>query len=209
MSSMLAPEMRGGHGSSRWKRYPAYRDSGVEWIGEVPEGWDVLRLKNIAHFGYGNSLAAEERVPGEYYVYGSNGIVGQHELSNTKGPCLIIGRKGSFGKVTYSEKSGFAIDTTYFVDSTLTDSNLRWLFYSLQWLQLDSFSKDSAVPGLAREDAYQNLVPCCSLNEQRTIAAFLDRETGRIDSLIEKKERQIELLQEKRAALICRSIGES
>ena len=202
MSSEVAVEMYGG----RWKRYPAYRDSGVEWIGGVPEGWDVLRLKKVAHFGYGNSLAAEDRVPGDYYVYGSNGIVGKHEISNTKEPCLIIGRKGSFGKVVYSEKSCFAIDTTYFIDSTLTNNNLRWLFYCLQWLQLDSFSKDSAVPGLAREDAYQNLVPFCSLNEQRAIAAFLDRETGRIDTLIEKKGRQIELLQEKRAALISHAV---
>ena len=195
MSSGLALEAEGG----RWKRYPAYRDSGVEWLGVVPEEWDVLRLKNVAHFGYGNSLAADERVPGDYYVYGSNGIVGRHEQPNTEGPCLIIGRKGSFGKVAYSKKSCFVIDTTYFVDSTLTNNNLRWLYYCLQWLQLDSFTKDSAVPGLSREDAYENRVPFCSIDEQRTIAAFLDRETGRIDALIAKKGRQIELLQEKRA----------
>ena len=202
MSSGLALEGEGG----RWKRYPAYKDSGVEWLGVVPEGWDVLRLKNVTHFGYGNSLAADDRVPGNYYVYGSNGIVGRHEQPNTKGPCLIIGRKGSFGKVAYSEKSCFAIDTTYFVDSTLTNNNLQWLYYCLQWLQLDSFTKDSAVPGLSREDAYENRVPFCSVDEQRTIAAFLDRETGRIDALIAKKERQIGLLQEKRAALISHAV---
>lgn len=189
-----------------WKRYPAYKDSGVEWLGAVPERWAVLRLKNVTHFGYGNSLAADDRVPGEYYVYGSNGIVGRHEQPNTKGPCLIIGRKGSFGKVVYSEKSCFVIDTTYFVDSTLTDNNLRWLYYCLQWLQLDSFTKDSAVPGLSREDAYENRVLFCSVDEQRAIAAFLDRETGCIDTLVAKKERQIEILQEKRAALISHAV---
>ncbi|KAF5414148.1 MAG: Type-1 restriction enzyme MjaXIP specificity protein [Candidatus Methanogaster sp.] len=198
-------ETRGAH-ERRWKQHPAYRDSGVEWLGEVPEGWAVLRLKNVTHFGYGNSLAADDRVPGEYRVYGSNGIVGWHEQPNTKGPCLIIGRKGSFGKVVYSEKSCFAIDTTYFVDSKHTDNNLRWLYYCLQWLQLDSFTKDSAVPGLSREDAYENRVPFCSIDEQHAIATFLDHETGRIDALIVKKERQIDLLQEKRAALISHAV---
>jgi type I restriction enzyme S subunit len=76
----------------------------------------------------------------------------------------------------------------------------------LQWLNLDSFSKDSAVPGLSREDAYENLVPYCPIDNQRAIAAFLDRETGRINALTEKKQRQIELLQEKRAALISHGV---
>ncbi|MBI4286815.1 MAG: restriction endonuclease subunit S [Chloroflexi bacterium] len=186
----------------KWKPYLAYKASGVEWLGTVPEKWDVRRLKSITRFAYGDSLASEDRVQGQFEVLGSNGIVGSHEKCNTIGPCLIIGRKGSFGKVTYSERPCFAIDTTYFIDETQTKSNLRWLYYCLLWLRLDAFSKDSAVPGLARDDAYENPVPFCQEDEQRAIAAFLDRETERIDNLIAKKQRQIELLQEKRAALI-------
>ena len=161
-----------------------------------------MRLKNVARFGYGDSLPAEDRVSGNFHVYGSNGIVGENDMPNTKGPCLIVGRKGSYGKVQFSEKPCFAIDTTYFIDSSLSKNNLRWLFYSLQWLQLDSFTKDSAVPGLSREDAYENILPFCHIKEQSAIATFLDRETGKIDRLIALKERQIELLQEKRTALI-------
>ena len=186
--------------------YSKYKPSGIEWLGEIPEHWEIRRLKYVACFAYGDSLAAEERSPGDYKVYGSNGIVGQHDTPNTKGPCLIVGRKGSFGKVSYSERPCFAIDTTYFIDARFTKSNLRWLYYCLQWLRLDSFTKDSAVPGLAREDAYENVLPYCHLDEQRAIAAFLDRETARIDELLEKKERQIELLQEKRAAIISRAV---
>lgn len=182
--------------------YIKCKPSGVEWLGKIPEHWEARRLKYVARFGYGDSLAAEDRISGDFDVYGSNGIVGQHDTPNAKGPSLIVGRKGSFGKVAYSEKPCFAIDTTYFIDARLTQNNLRWLFYCLQWLRLDSFSKDSAVPGLAREDAYENVVPFCSPDEQFAIAAFLDRETVRIDALIEKKQKQIELFQEKRTALI-------
>lgn len=98
--------------TEKFKPYPKYKDSGVEWLGEIPEGWDVKKLKFVTRFAYGNSLASEDRNEGDVNVYGSNGIVGSHTLSNTKGPCLIIGRKGSFGKITFSEKPCFAIDTT-------------------------------------------------------------------------------------------------
>jgi len=182
--------------------YPVYKPSGIPWLGDVPEHWEIRRLKTLARFGYGDSLAADNRAAGPYPVYGSNGIVGEHDRANTKAPCLIIGRKGSFGKVAFSATPSFAIDTTYFIDSQLSSNDLRWLYYCLQWLRLDSFSKDSAVPGLSREDAYNNVLPFCPTDEQRAIATFLDRETARIDALIEKKQRQIELLQEKRSALI-------
>lgn len=189
-----------------WQTYQSYKPSGIEWLGHVPEHWEVRRLKTVARFGYGDSLTADDRVAGPYNVYGSNGVVDQHNQANTKSPCLIIGRKGSFGKVSFSDKPCFAIDTTYFVDSRLTANDLRWLYFSLQWLRLDTISKDSAVPGLSREDAYENRLAFCSLTEQRAIASFLDRETTRIDALIEKKHRQIELLQEKRSAMISHAV---
>ncbi len=190
----------------RWRAYPADKDSGIKQLGQSPVHWEARRLKTVSRFAYGNSLAADNRVPDDYNVFGSNGIVGQHNMANTQGPCLIVGRKGSFGKIVYSERPCFAIDTTYFVDASQTSNHLRWLFYCLQWLRLDSYSKDSAVPGLAREDAYENLIPYCLPDEQRAIAAFLDRKTAHIDALIAKKERQIELLQEKRAALISHAV---
>ena len=186
--------------------YSAYKLSGIESLREIPRHWKVVRLKRITKFGYGGSLSAEDRVDGLTPVYGSNGVVGIHNRPNTKSPCLVIGRKGSFGKVTYSEQPCFAIDTTYYVDMTQTVHDLRWLYYCLKWLKLDSFSKDSAVPGLAREDAYENFLPYCFPTEQRAIAAFLDRETARVGALIEKKQRQVELLQEKRTALISRAV---
>nr|WP_211340407.1 hypothetical protein [Prosthecochloris vibrioformis] len=73
-------------------------------------------------------------------------------------------------------------------------------------LRLDSASKDSAVPGLAREDAYESKLPVPPLPEQAAIADFLDRETGRIDVLVAKKRRLIELLKEKRTALITAAV---
>jgi type I restriction enzyme S subunit len=184
------------------KRYHTYKDSGVEWIGKVPEHWSALRLKWVCNFFYGESLSAQEREDGTIPVYGSNGIIGYHNRAITEKPCIIVGRKGSFGKVTFSEEKCYPIDTTYYIDCTSTKNYMRWLWYLLPLLKMDEFSRDSAVPGLNREDAYQNVVPLPSSYEQKQIAAYLDRKISQVDNLISKKQKLIELLKEERAAII-------
>jgi type I restriction enzyme S subunit len=189
-----------------FKPYPAYRDSRVKWLGEIPAHWAVTKVKRISTFAYGASLGAEARQDGDVEVFGSNGPVGTHDCANTLGPCLVIGRKGSFGKVSFSDRPVFAIDTTFFVDQRYTRADIRWLYYVLSNSRLDRTTKDSAIPGLDRADAYATDVCVCAAQEQRGIAAFLDRETAKIDALVAKKERLIELLQEKRTALITHAV---
>ena len=186
--------------------YPKYKPSGVEWLGEIPAHWSALPIKRVCRLCYGESLPADARANGEVVVFGSNGPVGTHDSANTGAPCLIVGRKGSFGKVNYSADAVFAIDTTFLTDARYTKGNLRWLYHTLQCAQLDTISKDSAIPGLDREDAYAHAIAVSPIHEQRAIAAFLDRETAKIDGLLARKERLIELLQEKRAALITRAV---
>lgn len=190
----------------KYPAYPQYKDSGVAWLGVVPADWDVKGLRYVCRLAYGASLAAENREDGEIAVYGSNGQVGSHIFSNTKAPVIVVGRKGSFGKINYSDQPVFAIDTTYYIDSSCTSNSLNWLKYALLVLRLDENSKDSAVPGLAREDAYSSKLPVPSNLEQTAIADFLDRETGRIDTLVAKKRKLVELLKEKRSALISRTV---
>ena len=188
------------------KPYTKYKPSGVEWLGDVPEHWEVTSLKFICRFAYGDSLASEDREDGDYLVFGSNGPVGTHKLPNTTKPVIVVGRKGSYGKINYSDNQIFAIDTTYFIDSRYTTQSIQWLKFSLLTLCLDIGSKDSAVPGLAREDAYEKRLPLPPLPEQQSIATFLDRETGRIDALIAKKKKLLSLLAEQRTALISRTV---
>jgi type I restriction enzyme S subunit len=186
--------------------YLKYKPTSIPWLAEIPEHWEIRRLKLVCSFAYGDSLEATNRIPGDVPVYGSNGIVGYHESSNTLAPCIIVGRKGSSGKLIYSEDAGFAIDTTYFIDQRFTQSHLKWLYYALHCLKLDKISKDSAVPGLAREDAYDHYLPFATEIEQQRIADFLDHKTSQIDCLIEKKKALIEKLNEKRIALITQAV---
>lgn len=188
------------------KTYDKYKSSGIDWIGDIPEHWEAKRLKWICALEYGNSLATDNRIDGEIPVYGSNGITGYHTDSITESPCIVVGRKGSFGKLNWSNEKCFPIDTTYFIDETKTNENLRWLFYLLQNLELDSFSKDTGVPGLSREDAYSKIAPFPTLDEQTAIAEYLDEKTAQIDKLIDEKRRLIELLKEERLGVINQAV---
>jgi restriction endonuclease S subunit len=169
-------------------KYETYKPSGINWIEEVPEHWEVKRLKNTCSLIYGESLAEEIRQDGVIEVFGSNGKVGEHNISNTSAPCIIVGRKGSFGKVNYSYKKVFAIDTTYFIDDRFTKNQLRWLYYTLDIIGLDKLSKDTGVPGLNREDAYNEKLPLPPKPEQLAIANYLDDQTQKIDRLIANKK---------------------
>lgn len=188
------------------KAYEKYKPSGVEWIGEIPEHWKVKRLKALSKLEYGESLAVISREEGDIPVFGSNGITGFHTISITNAPCIVVGRKGSYGKINWSAKECFPIDTTYYIDDSKTGQHLRWLYYILPNLGLDLFSKDTGVPGLSREDAYQNLIPLPNFEEQTAIANYLDEKTTQIDTLIAKKKKLIELLKEERSAIINQAV---
>lgn len=168
--------------------------------------WPRVQLKHVARLNYGDSLAAEDRLDGSIRVFGSNGPVDVHDRPNTLGPVLVVGRKGSYGKIQYSTEPVFAIDTTYFIDASTTQHNLRWLYYALSTLDLDSLSQDVGVPGLSRESAYEQRVPLPSPVEQNTISEYLDTETSRIDAVTVTLERQITLHREQRKALIAAAV---
>ena len=131
-------------------------------LGEIPEGWEVKRLGQVAELNYGKSLKKEERCDGPFPVFGSSGQVGTHQSSLTKGPGIIVGRKGNVGSVFWCEDDFFVIDTAYFVTSALP---LRFLYYVLPTLNF--INSDAAVPGLSRNQAYglEIIVPPVALLE--------------------------------------------
>ncbi|HWO42235.1 MAG TPA: restriction endonuclease subunit S, partial [Candidatus Eisenbacteria bacterium] len=92
----------------------------------APRNWRSVTLGDVCEFKYGKSLPESAREGGQVPVFGSNGEVGRHNEALTSGPTIIIGRKGSFGEVNYSAVACWPIDTTYYVDETATDADLRW-----------------------------------------------------------------------------------
>ncbi len=182
--------------------YPEYKPSGIPWLDEIPVHWEAWRLKTVCRLAYGNTLTAEMRVEGPVPVYGSNGQIGVHSSANTNAPCIIVGRKGSFGKVNYSEEPVFAIDTAFFVDDRYTNADLRWLYYYLVWLKLDAASRDSAIPGLNRQEAYRRVGPIPPPEEQAAIARYLTHKDALIQRFLKGKQRMLDLLKQLRKSTI-------
>lgn len=135
----------------------------------------IVSLGDICQFKYGRALPATARDGGTYPVYGSNGIVGRHSAALTRGQTIVVGRKGSLGELNFSESPCWPIDTTYFVDETCTTADLRWLFRAMGSLGLTELNRAAAVPGLNRNDAYEKRLLLPPLEEQRRIAAILDK----------------------------------
>ena len=181
------------------------KPSGVEWIGKIPRHWDLSMLKFAARLVYGDTLIAENRENGVVPVYGSNGIIDIHSSENTLSPAIIVGRKGSLGKIQYSDVPCFVIDTAYFIDRRTSHVNLRWLYYVLHALKLERF-RNSVLPGLNREDTEGQYVPLITAEEQDRIANFLDHKTEQIDELISTEQQKIKLLKEYRQSLISEAV---
>ena len=115
----------------------------VKIIKGVPEDWEVKKLGSVLELCYGKALKDDDRVPGEFHVYGSSGVVGTHNEALVKTLGLIVGRKGNVGSVYWSDCGFFPIDTVYYVKSELPNSFLYFLLRSMNFI-----NNDAAVPGL-------------------------------------------------------------
>ncbi|MDE1487590.1 restriction endonuclease subunit S [Xenorhabdus bovienii] len=108
---------------------------------------DVLELK------YGKALKQENRSGNGYPVVASSGVVGFHNEYLVEAPGIVIGRKGTLGKVHYLNENFFPIDTSYYVVSKITNSRLYYEYFLLKSLDFENMNSDSAVPGLNRDAA--------------------------------------------------------
>lgn len=192
---------------SHYKPYPAYKDSGVEWLGMVPKHWDVRKLKWLASLQSGDFITSETiEEEGEYPVYGGNGLRGYCAAFTHEGAYALVGRQGALcGNINYADGKFWASEHAVVV-SPYVPTAIRWLGELLRAMNLGQYSISSAQPGLAVERIIDLFLPVPPESERQIIAVYMGRETARIDALIEKKTRFIELLREKRQALITHAV---
>ncbi len=186
----------------KYSEYTKYKDSGIEWLGEIPEDWEFKRLKLLTRVRSGEDSKSDE---GHYPLYGANGIIGATENPTFCREKVLVGRVGSSGSVNLA-KGVYGVSDNCLVLDNQDNVNTSYLHYVCLCLDFTSDINKNAQPLITATNVSGKLVPAPPLPEQRAIAAFLDRETARIDGLIAKKQRQIELLQEKRAALISHAV---
>jgi type I restriction enzyme S subunit len=232
LTPTLSLEGRGGE--HRWPRYGSYKDSGIEWLGEVPEHWEVNRLKFlISELESGN----RETGGGNQLDDGVFSIGGEHigwdgklffdspkfisedfykklKKGKIKPRDVILVKDGAtIGKTAYVTDIPFgkcAVNEHVFILRAINQIFPKFLYYlivsKLGFEQIYIQISGAAQPGL--NSSFINTVTFSfpSKAEQHAIANFLDQQTAKIDALIAKKQRLIELLGEKRTALISQAV---
>ena len=224
---------------TKLKPYPKYKDSGIAWIGAVPEGWAVKRIKNVIlqnkngiKIGpFGSALKNRTLPDGEYKIYNQAHVIGDNFdlnrhfvdeatfkelLAYEVEPCdILLTMMGTIGKckiMPNGKKRG--IMDSHLIKVKLGKNILpRFFEYSydkdnsyIGIFQLQYNSVGITMSGLNSEIVKNVYFSLPSLPEQQAIAAYLDSETAQIDVLIAKKTRSIELLREKRQAMITHAV---
>jgi type I restriction enzyme S subunit len=213
----------------KWRAYPAYRDSSVEWLGEIPEHWETRRVGHTTYvkgrIGWQGLTSGEFVDEGPYCVTGTDLVDGRvnwdtcyhvTEERYREDPYihleerdLLITKDGTIGKtaIVMDLSAKATLNSGIFLTRpTKRAYDTTFMYWILNSRVFNDFI-DITKMGSTIAHLYQNVFvrfsfPLPSLHEQWAISSFLARETSRIDELIAKKQRQIELLQEKRSALI-------
>lgn len=188
-------------------RHPKYKDSGVEWLGDVPEHWEICAVKRIANLRSGDSITADRiEETGAYPVLGGNGLRGFTSTFTHDGHFVVIGRQGALcGNVNYATGQFWASEHAVVV-SPVEPVATVWLGELLRAMNLNQYSVSAAQPGLS-VDAIGNLpIAVPPSHEQNAIAEFLGMEAAKVDALIAEQQRLIELLKEKRQAVISHAV---
>lgn len=179
------------------------KDSGVEWIGEIPEGWKLAKLGLFARFHSGESIPSFDlKQEGLFPVYGGGGIKGYLDRNNVPAGTVIVSRQGATcGTSRFLSSAAWATEHAL-ICNLLIQLNTKWLMYWLNFLDLGKYSVTAAQPGISASLVENMVLPVISKTEQFYIAEYLDQKTSEIDSLIEKKMQLVEKLQEYRKSLI-------
>ncbi len=206
-------------------KYDKFKDSGIEWIGEIPEHWEVNKLKYQFEFiiGFtppsGNSLYYEggDKIwvnisdMNNKYISDSEKKITDEAISRFKPRLLPIGSllysfKLSVGKVAFNKKELFTNEAIFSI-LPAENINLNFYYYSLPIQVIKNANKNSYGALILNKELIKNatlLIP--PEQEQTAIANFLDKKIAGIDELIAKKEKLLELYEEEKAAIINQAV---
>ncbi|EKN3956727.1 restriction endonuclease subunit S [Yersinia enterocolitica] len=209
---------------AKYKVYPEYKDSGVEWLGDIPEHWEVFTGKRIFQsvrtpaLKHDEQLAASQKfgvIPQSLMMQLNDSKVmlalkGTDSFRHVDENNFVISLRSFEGGIEHSKYSG-CVSPAYTVLKNIKQLSYGYYRYLLKcapFIAALQSSTDSLRDGksINYEQFSAIFLPIASIFEQAQIAAFLDYETAKIDKLIEKQQQLIELLKEKRQAVISHAV---
>ncbi|MCX6272119.1 MAG: restriction endonuclease subunit S [Bacteroidetes bacterium] len=178
------------------------KDSGIEWIGEIPEHWEVKALKYIARLQSGETITAEKFIEDGFPVFGGNGFRGYTSTFTNDGEFVLIGRQGALcGNVNYANGKFYASEHAIVV-YPYSNENILWLGEVIKIADFNRLSQSAAQPGIAVSVIKNVIFPYPPAEEQNTISNFIKVISEKITIAISLKEREIYTIHEYKSTLI-------
>lgn len=185
-------------------RYDKYKDSGIAWIGEIPEHWEITSFKRKITINNGKDY--KDFLDAEIYpVMGSGGCFAYCSNYMYDGEALLLGRKGTIDKPLYVKGKFWAVDTMFYA---IPHANLdcKFAYYLALMFPFNLYSTSTSLPSLTQTDLGNILVAFPFLSEQQSIATYLDQKCGEIDELITLQEEMITKLQSYKQSVITEAV---
>ncbi len=178
------------------------KDSGVPWIGEMPEGWDIQKIKFFSLIKNGDAIRSEELLDdGLFEAFGGNGKIGNCNKYNCDGNIFIIGRVGALcGNIRKSNKKIFISDNALILK--IIQNDFDFIYFSLVAANLGSLSTSNAQPLITATKINNVYIALSPLSEQHRIASYLDAKCAEIDAIIARKQELLDKLAAYKKSLI-------
>lgn len=183
------------------------KNSGIEWIGKIPEHWIVKQIKTIAKTYNGKEIEEEldGNDPNAVRVFGSGGVFKYTDKPLFKGEAVLFGRKGTIGKPMIASGEFWTVDTMYYSVCNQRNDN-RFLCYILTVFPWEPFTTQTALPSVVATEIFRNSIGVPPLSEQKKIADFLDAKCADIDQIRADIDKQIEILTDYKKSIITEAV---
>nr|WP_314367927.1 restriction endonuclease subunit S [uncultured Acinetobacter sp.] len=203
---------------AKYQKYTEYKDSGEDWLGEIPVNWDLKKHKYIAIFSKGKNpdLLVDQYSSGLYPYLSMDSLRGKSESKYAEYKKGLVLVKDNQPLIIWdgSNSGEFVLGKKGILSSTMASASLvyeidnKFYWYTCICIEpeMRKHATGMGIPHVNGDELRSISLPLPNLNEQEKIANFLDHETAKIDALITKQEKLIELLKEKRQAVISHAV---
>ena len=181
------------------------KESGIDWIGQIPEEWEVTKLKYALLINNGKDYKDIEVEEGGYPVIGSGGVFARSRNYMYDGDVVLLGRKGTIDKPLFYSGKFWTVDTMFY-STALNGNNIKFMYYSSLLIPFSYYSTATALPSMTQSDLNNHMLCLPSISEQQKIADFLDKKTAQLDKVKALLGEQIQKLKDYRASLIYETV---
>lgn len=193
----------------KYKKYPSYKDSGVEWLGEIPCDWNLVKLKYLVSITTGNKDTENKEQDGKYPFFVRSKNVERINSYSYDGEAILTAGDGDIGKIFHYINGKFDYHQRVYMFYKFKNILVKFLYFYLQenlYKEVIKLSAKTTVDSLRLPMLQDFIISIPSIQEQKQIAIFLDNATAKIDTLIVKQTKLIEILKEKRQAVISHAV---